>query len=136
MSRNDLVDQGPADKGFQPRSTQFWLLAHALAWGLCLELFVFGVPRIEAIFKDFAIPLPRAASFVIWAARQAIALLCLILVLIGVDWFVIQSLFKRGEIEVSQTWSTLMFATPVVLIALTLITLSLPLFTLDFGLGG
>ena len=60
----------------------------------------------------------------------------LFLVLIGVDWFVLQSLFRRGEIEVSQTWSTLIFATPLVLITLALIALSSTLFTLDFGLSG
>jgi hypothetical protein len=88
------------------------------------------------VLKNYNIPLPKATAFVIWAAHQVIALVYFILVVLGVDWFVLESLSRRGEIDLSQTWSTLMFATPMVLIALTLIAVSSPFFTIDFGLSG
>jgi hypothetical protein len=136
MSKAEESDIEPADGGAIPPSTHFQLIAHALVWVFCLGLFVFGVTGIESILRDYNIPLPRAAVFVIWTAHQVVALVLLFLVLIGVDWFVLQSLFRRGEIEVAQTWSTLIFATPLVLVALTLIALSLTFFTIDFRLTG
>ena len=135
MSKDDEPNIEPADGGAIPPSTHFQLIAHALAWVFCLGLFVFGVTGIESILRDFNIPLPRAAVFVIWTAHQVVALVLLFLVSIGVDWFVLQSLVRRGDIEVSQTWSTLIFATPWVLIALSLIALSLTFFTMDFRLS-
>ena len=136
MSNDELVDAGARSRGSLARSARLQFIAHGIAWAICLGLFIVGVREIDSILKDYNFPLPRAAVFVIWAAHQVIALIFLILVLFGVDWFVLESLSRRGEIDLSQTWSTLVFATPMVLIALVLIALSLPFFMIDFGLSG
>jgi hypothetical protein len=136
MSNDELVDAGAPSRGSQARSTRLQFIAHGIAWAICLGFFVFGIPGIESILRDYNFALPRVAVFVIWAAHQVIACIFLILVLLGVDWFVLESLSRRGEIDLSQTWSTLMSATPLLLIVLALIAMSLPLFTSDFGLSG
>jgi hypothetical protein len=136
MAKDDVSDIEPAGKGASPPSIRRRLIAHGVAWGICLGLFVVGVRVIDSILKDYNFPLPRAAVFVIWAAHQVIALIFLILVLLGVDWFVLESLSRRREIELSQTWAVLLIAIPLVLVLLTLIALSLPLFTSDDGLSG
>ena len=136
MSNDDLSEIKPAGKRGSPPSTRFRFIAHGVVWGIWLGLFIFGVPGIESILRDYNFPLPRVEVFVIWAAHQVIACIFLILVLLGVDWFVLESLSRRGEIDLSQTWSTLMFATPLLSIVLALIAMSLPLFTSDFGLSG
>jgi type II secretory pathway component PulF len=136
MSNDGVAEIEPAGKGGSPPLTRFRFIAHGVVWGIWLGLFIFGVPGIESILRDYNFPLPRAAVFVIWAAHQVIALIFLTLVLLGVDWFVLEFLSRRGVIDLSQTWSTLMFATPLLLIVLTLIAMSLPLFTSDFGLSG
>jgi hypothetical protein len=136
MSNDELVDAGARSRGSLARSARLQFIAHGIAWAICLGFFVFGILGIESILNDENIPLPRAAVFVIWAAHQVIALTVSILVLLGLDWFALELLSRRSEIEVSQTWSTLVFATPMVLIALVLIALSLPFFMIDFGLSG
>jgi hypothetical protein len=51
MTKEDL--SAVASEGVNSRSTRIRLIAYGIAWGLCLGWFVIGVPRIEAIFKDF-----------------------------------------------------------------------------------
>jgi hypothetical protein len=137
MSNDAVAEIEPAGKGGSPPLTRFRFIAHGVIWGIIwLGLFIFGVPEIGSILRDYNFPLRRVEVFVIWAAHQVIACIFLILVLLGVDWFVLESLSRRGEIDLSQTWSTLMFATPLLLIVLALIAMSLPLFTSDFGLSG
>jgi hypothetical protein len=136
MSNDDLSEIKPAGNGGSPPLTRFRFIVHGIVWGICLTLFIVRVREIDSILKDYNFPLPRAAVFVIWAAHQVIVLIFLFLVLLGVDWFVLEFLSRRGEIDLSQTWSTLMFATPLLLIVLTLVAMSLPLFTSDFGLSG
>ena len=136
MSNDDVPEIEPAGMEGSSPLTRFLFIVHGIVWGICLGLFIVGVRAIDSILRDYNLPLPRVAVFIIWAAHQVIALIFLILVLLGVDWFVLESLSRRGEIDLSQTWSTLMFATPLLLIVLTLIAMSLPLFTSDFGLSG
>jgi hypothetical protein len=136
MSKDHVSEIESAGKGRSPPLTRFRFIAHGVVWGLWLGLFIFGVLGIESILRDYNFELPRVAVFVIWAAHQVIALILLVLVLLGLDWFVLESLSRRGEIDLSQTWSTLMFATPLLLIVLTLIAMGLPLFTSDFSLSG
>ena len=80
MSMDDLADVGSADKALQPRLNRHRLIVYAIAWGLCLGLFLFVVPKIEAIFKDFGAPLPRNTVSAIWLAHRVIRYQYLIVV--------------------------------------------------------
>jgi type II secretory pathway component PulF len=135
MSKDDPPDAGQAGKIVERRFTRYRLVAHAIAWGLCLGVFVFVVPTIEAIFNDFNLPLPRKTIFVIssahWIIRhQRSIVVGLILVLPAAEWLMLLARSEHGGTDLSWRWSVLMFATPLVVTALTLIALGLPLFCL------
>jgi len=103
-------------------------------------LLVFGVPRIEAIFLDFAIPLPRFTKLVIEASHRLISLRRLLPVLLpflaGADWFVMDALSRRRDVEETRFWARLTIAIPLLMIVLAVWALSLPLFTIETGLTG
>jgi hypothetical protein len=95
------------------------------------------VPRVEAIFLDFGVPLPRptlllirASHLVSWASTPLLVIPSLLLVLLGLDWLILNIRPERGKAGLAGTWSALMFASPVLLIALTLAALVLPLLTI------
>ncbi len=141
MSKADLADIGSSDKSAHIRSTLFRLIACGVSWGLCLGFLVVVVPRIESIFKDFGIPLPRNTVFVISAAHRVVRYqwliaVWLILVNSGAEWFMFVTVSRPGKRDTPRRWSGLIVATPLVLIMLTLIALSLPLFTIMTRLSG
>ena len=78
-------------------STPFRLFIHGIAWGLFLLLFALGVPRIEMVFNEYDIPLPRLTNVVFRASHAQTVFISLILVLAGADWFVLEKLSKRGD---------------------------------------
>jgi len=102
--------------------------------------FVFVVPRIEAVLKDYAIPLPRFTILAIEASHRVISvgwlLLLLLPFLVVADWFVMHALSRRGDVEKTRFLSMLMIAIPLLMIALTAWALSQPLFQIDMGLRG
>jgi hypothetical protein len=135
MSKDDPVALGPSSKSIRLRSTLLRLIAHAIAWGLCLGLFVFGVSRIEAIFDDFNMPLPRCTAFVISVAHriiryQGLITAGLIVIISSSEWFMPFAVSGQEKSDSFRRLSRLLLATPLVLIVLTLIALSPPLFTL------
>jgi type II secretory pathway component PulF len=133
---DDLPDVVPAPKRGQRSLTHVGLLAHGIAWGLFLVLFVFVVPRIEALFTDFGVPLPRVTSLAIQASHRIVALGALTLVVFGTDWLIWNAQSGRGESELTRAWFVLMLAAPLLGIALTLVALAPPFFTLYTPLSG
>jgi hypothetical protein len=141
MSKNDLADVGLSDKAVQPRSTWFRVIAHASAWALCLGLFLFVVPKFEAVFKDFNVPLPRNTAFVIALAHrivryQVLVLAGLILIITGAEYFLRVALSDQANSVSCRRLSRLLVVAPLVLIVLALIALLIPLFTLVTPLSG
>jgi type II secretory pathway component PulF len=137
MSKEDPWPVSPAQQSAEAAPASFGLIAHCIAWGLFLVLLTVIVPRIEAIFQDFGTPLPRptrllirASHLVIWAAAPLVAIPSLLLVLLGMDWLILNIRPERGEARLARTWSALMLASPLLLIALTLAALVLPLLTI------
>jgi len=108
---------------------RFGLIAHAIAWWLLLVLLAFVVPRAEEIFTDFAIPLPRATTLLFRASHLVCIVVPLILGVLGADHLVAKALRGRGDPELSRAWSALMFAFPLVLLAVTVVALVQPFLT-------
>jgi hypothetical protein len=116
--------------------TCFRLIIHGIAWGLFMALLGFGVPRFEAVFADFGVPLSDLSIRVIEASHIVDVLAMLTLILLVADGFVLESFRRRGIVKGSRRWSSLMIATPLLLVALTVVGLVLPLFTLNQKLSG
>ena len=72
------------------------------------------------VFNEYDIPLPRLTNVVFRASHAQTVFISLILVLAGADWFVLEKLSKRGDALGASSWSAIMIATPLLLIALTL----------------
>ena len=143
MLKEDLSDFFPPPTRANGSLTPFRLIAPGIAWGIFLVLLAFIVPRIEAIFEDFGIPLPRhtilvirASHLVIRASSPVFVVLSLLLVLLGANWLMLIAQSKRREAGLSGAWSVLMLGTPLLLIALTLATLVQPLLTIMGRLSG
>jgi type II secretory pathway component PulF len=118
------------------RSQRFRVFADGIAWVLLLLLLAFGVPRVETSFTDYGIPLPRLTAFTIRASHMWPVFLLLATILLSTDLCLIAKLSGQGDAEWFRSWSAVMIATPLLLIALTLMSLVLPLFTIDTGLSG
>jgi len=71
-----------------------------------------------------------------WASPPVVAIAVLLLVLLGADWLMLNAQSERGEEGWSLAWSMLMFASPLLLIALTLGALVLPLLSITTRLSG
>jgi hypothetical protein len=137
---DDLSDSLLSARKAPGGSTLLLRLACDIAWGLLLMLLLFVVPRVEVIFQDFGVPLPRVAGLVIRASHlvqiHLVVVAPLLVVLLGADWLIRDALFPPGEAGVSRAWSLLMLAAPLILIALVLVALGLPLLNIDHRLSG
>jgi type II secretory pathway component PulF len=112
------------------------LIAHCTVWCMLLVLLACGVPRFEAVFADFGIPLPNLTILVIEASHLALAVIASTVLLLVADWFVMARFARRGDVVSVRAWSLLMIATPVVMLALTLGGLILPMLTITQRLSG
>ena len=101
-----------------------------------LAFLVFATGWVEPIFADFGIPLPNVTIWVIQAAHRIVASMSLTLLLLIVDGLVLNALCRRGDVLRAWSWSLLMIATPLSMVAVTLWALLLPLLTCDTGLSG
>ncbi len=115
---------------------RYGLIAHGIAWGLLLALLALVVPRVEANFTDFGVPLPQVTILVIRVSHQVVALMSLTLVVLGADWLMRYAHSVRADSGLSRAWSVLMLVCPLAWIALTLVALALPLFTIMHRLSG
>ena len=140
MSRDDLADISPSPKKATRGFTPTWGIAHGIAWGLLFVLLAFGVPRVEAIFKDFGVDLPGATILVIRASHLVVGffyfLAALLLILLGTAWSLLDALTRRGEVRSARAWSILMFAAPLLLIVLAALAVGLPMLGMGNGLDG
>jgi hypothetical protein len=143
MLKEDMSEFFPAPKRAAGRLTPFRLIAHCYVWGLFLLIMAFVVPRVEGIFADFGVPLPRltilaigASHLVLWASSPVVTIPLLLLILLGADWLMLNAQSERGEEGWALAWSMLMFACPLLLIALTLVAFVLPFFTITTRLSG
>jgi type II secretory pathway component PulF len=122
----------------RPNAWLMWLrlMCHGIAWGLLVALLAFGVPRFEAVFSDFGVPLPEVTIRVIQASHITSVLIALILLLLVADGFVLADFDRRGVIEGSRRWSTVMIMTPLVLVAVTMVGVILPCLNVMQKLSG
>jgi type II secretory pathway component PulF len=139
----DLSDYLQTPRRAEGHLTPFRLVAHCYVWGLFLLLLAFLVPRIEAIFADFGVPLPKLTRLVLRASHlvssespPVVAITSLLLILLGADWLMLDAQSKRGDEGWAMAWSMLMLASPLLLIALTLVALFLPVLTTMTRLSG
>jgi len=95
-----------------------------------------AVPRAASIFADYGIPLPRQTSFLFRGSYRAFALVAVLLVLLGVDWLMLEALSRRGKVTFSQAWPALILISPLLLIVWTLVALVLPFLTIMPRLSG
>jgi type II secretory pathway component PulF len=109
---------------------------HAIAWGLLMALLGVVVPKFEAAFADFGIPLSDLSIGVIEASHIVGVLATLTLILLVADGFILELFRRRDIVKGSRGWSSLMIATPLLLAALTMVALVFPLFTLHQKLSG
>jgi hypothetical protein len=139
----DLNDLVPDPSLPRRRLTDVRSLAHGYVWGLYLLLLGFVVPKVEAILRDFNIPLPRftklvfgASHLLSWPIPPLISIPVLLLILLGADWWLMDDDSKRGAEGWSLAWSMLMFALPWLLFAATIVALGIPFLTITWRLSG
>jgi hypothetical protein len=132
----DLQDFSPPRKKAGARSTVFRLTAHAIAWGVFLAFLVFATGWVEPIFADFGVPLPNVTIWVIEALHRVVTSVLLTLLLLVADGLVLDALCRRGDVLRAWTWSLLMIATPLSMVAVVLWALLLPLLIGTTGLHG
>jgi type II secretory pathway component PulF len=141
MSRDNLADVESADKFVQRRLIRFRVIAYAIAWGLCLGLILFIVPKFEAVYEDFNIPLPRKTAFVIALAHRVIryqylVVSGLILIITGAEWYMRVARSDQANEVSCRRLSWLLVVAPLVLTVLTLFAVSTPFFTIMTPLSG
>jgi len=133
---DELLDFSLNRKSAARDKARFRLIVHALAWGLLLALLAFVVPKVEGIFADFNIPVPRFTILVFRTSHFVAVLVPLFVGLLGADWLILKVLREPGDAELARAWSALMFACPLILMALTLMALVPPFLTIMSPLSG
>jgi hypothetical protein len=123
--------------------TRSRLITHGIACGLFLVVLAVGVPRVEATYSDYNVPLPRlsilvfaAAHVVSWGSPPIVVVPVLFLILLSADWLMLKALVARSGSELTGAWSMFMLGAPLLLIALTLFALIQPLLTIMPRLSG
>ena len=108
-----------------------------------LGILAFLVPRFVEIYKDYGIPPSRLMSLVFGASdlvarsyEPLVTIPLLLLIVLGADWLMQNAESKRGEQGWALAWSMMMFAAPVLLIALTVMALIHPFFYIMRSLSG
>jgi type II secretory pathway component PulF len=132
---DDLADFRPLSMNAKRGSSRLRLLTHGLAWVFFLALLAFVVPRAEAIFVDFGIPLPRLTGLLIRASHQVLPLTALVSFLFVAEWFLLDPQSDRAG-ATSGAWTGIMLALPLVLITLAVVALGQPLYSLVSRLSG
>jgi type II secretory pathway component PulF len=136
MVRDNLLDFAANPKTIETDVPRFGLIIDGVLWGLLLVLLAFVVPRVEAIFADFSIPLPRLTTLVIRASHHIFTVVAIVFATLTADYVVSMARSVRDDEELSKSWSALMLAFPLALIALALAALVTPLMTIMTPLSG
>jgi type II secretory pathway component PulF len=142
MSNSDLLEFNPVPELRAGRLTAWHVIACYL-WAILLLILAFVVPRAEAIFRDFGVPLPRVTGLVFdlshlvsRASLPVVGLIVLLLVLAGPDWLARNARSKRGREEWPLAWSAILFVLPMLLLALAVWSVVAPFLTIMRGLSG
>jgi type II secretory pathway component PulF len=133
-------DEGDDFAPIRIKSERRWnslrLIAHGFTWGLLLALLACVVPKVEAVFADFGVPLPNVTMLVIEASHWLVAAMAMTVSLLIADWFVMNHFARCGDRVGARSWSLLMIATPFVMAVVTLGALVLPMLTITQRLSG
>ena len=116
--------------------SRFRLIVHCIAWGLLLALLAFVVPRVEANFNDYGVPLPHVTILVIRASHRVVVFASLAVLVLVADGLMRNARSRRSGSGLARAWSVLMLACPLFMIALALVALALPFFTIMPRLSG
>jgi type II secretory pathway component PulF len=142
MSNTDPLEFGPVAEHSDGRLTAWHVIACYL-WAILLLVLTFVMPRAEAIFRDFGIPLPRATELVIDLSHMVVrlslpvvAVIVLILILAGPDWLALHVPSKQAREEWQLGWSAILFVLPILLMALAVWSLVVPFLTITTRLSG
>jgi type II secretory pathway component PulF len=134
--RDDRLDFDSNPKTIATDVPRIRLIVHGVAWGLFLALLAFVVPRVEAIFADFGMPLPRVTTLALRASHHISTVVAIVIAMLTADYVVSKARSVRNDEDLSKAWSALMLALPLALIAVTLGALVLPLMTIMTPLSG
>lgn len=121
----------PSGGNVEKENTRDGFLLHVLGGALLLALLGFVVPRLEAIYRDFGVRLPRAAVNVIRASHLGAYLAPIFVVLLAVDRLVLKGLKRVGDAEWLRFYSKSVTIALAVFILWTLFAMCIPLFILQ-----
>jgi type II secretory pathway component PulF len=116
--------------------TSLRLMIFGWAWGLLLVLLGLVVPRLERIFKDFGVPLPRLTTHLFNGWHRGWIWLPLVFFLVEVYRFVLGREADSDRSPASRPCSALPLLIPFLLIGFVLLALALPFFTIMPRLTG
>ena len=143
MSKDDISDFIPAPRIAGGSVTLFRVIAHSYPWGFFVGILAFVIPMAEEMFCDFGVPLPwltfhvfRTSHLVTWASPPVVAFPALLLAILCGDWLVLKARSDRGDEGQALAWSMLMFALPLLLIAMMVLAIVLPFLTITTHLSG
>ena len=119
-----------------PLSPRYWLAIHGAAWGVVWIVLVFGVPWVASHFAGYGFPLSEFTSNVLWACRWPVPSTTVVLVVLAVDYVVMNRLDRRGDALGLRIWARWTLACAGIVLALMLWAVALPYFTIDHGLSG
>jgi hypothetical protein len=141
MSKDDISDFIPAPRIAGVSLTRCRVIAHSYPWGFTLAILAFLIPTAQQIFSDCGVPLPwltvhvfRTSQLVI--SPPVVAIPALLLAILCGDWLVLKARSDRGEEGQALAWSMLMFALPLLLIAMMVVAIVLPFLTITTQLSG
>ncbi len=132
----DFADFTPIPAKGAARSPRRWLIAHAVAWGAWLIVLTVVERKFEAIFQDFGVDLPGMTVLVIKVGHTGMLLAPLLLIVLGADWVVLNTMDRRGEARGHRAWAIAMLIAPLLLFGATIVALVIPLISLETRLSG
>jgi hypothetical protein len=132
----------PAGKAARkPRGWMLRVAVHGLAWLIVVSVLEGIVPRFEAIFKDFGIPMPGMTMVVITASHvvtryAALVVLALVLFAMADGHILLHWTADPRRRGLAAFWSTAASVIPFAAIVYLVVALVLPLLILDHKLSG
>lgn len=127
---DSMPGQGPG------HLASFTVLASGMAWAILLLLLAFIVPRVEAIFRDFGVPLPRLTEALVrisHAFQGPFLIVAAALIVIVVS--AIERL-RRLDGNTHARWAVLAILVPVGLIVAATLALGIAMLDLNHRLIG
>ena len=132
MSKAEWAEFAPVPVKAPRRPHPAVLVVASIGWTIFLLMVIVVVPKLDAINRDFGIPLPAATIALVRLSHLAVGRLSVCLALLVALWVMTGVCVYQGK---SGLWAAVMLAVAGELIGLTVATLGLPLLTMD-GLRG